>query len=436
MKYLYRIILTLYLVVGFVPNFEAIDKVVTQWLYLNILNTIVLAAFLLLKIDLKKYFLNKSSKLFISFFLWSLLSLFFAINKVESLVVLAQYFSLTIGFVVLLICFTKIKNSFKFLSAIISIYLIAELVRIYLPFTNSNFDYNLIFQRSSYFLGYAANVNITAFSILYKIPFFIYTIYNLKRIKTVGVVILTIIVFSLVFFASGTLNSTRGAILTYNLLAPVLLVISILIYLKLKEKRLLVISLSYSLALALSFNINSYVSDYLDKSDSNLSNRVSTLVSLVDKEKGLDASINQRLNFYSQAINHIISNPFFGTGVGNWKIKSIDTNKSNIIGYAVPYHAHNDFLEMATELGLIGLGIYLLLIYAGFKEVVINTSKILFLKKPLDQDYLIMITAFLYLIIFMIDSNLNFPFARPIVIILFVALLAFLASKKQINSNE
>lgn len=436
MKYLYRIILTLYLVVGFVPNFEAIDKVVTQWLYLNILNTIVLAAFLLLKIDLKKYFLNKSSKLFISFFLWSLLSLFFAINKVESLVVLAQYFSLTIGFVVLLICFTKIKNSFKFLSAIISIYLIAELVRIYLPFTNSNFDYNLIFQRSSYFLGYAANVNITAFSILYKIPFFIYTIYNLKRIKTVGVVILTLIVFSLVFFASGTLNSTRGAILTYNLLAPVLLVISILIYLKLKEKRLLVISLSYSLALALSFNINSYVSDYLDKSDSNLSNRVSTLVSLVDKEKGLDASINQRLNFYSQAINHIISNPFFGTGVGNWKIKSIDTNKSNIIGYAVPYHAHNDFLEMATELGLIGLGIYLLLIYAGFKEVVINTSKILFLKKPLDQDYLIMITAFLYLIIFMIDSNLNFPFARPIVIILFVALLAFLASKKQINSNE
>ena len=226
MKYFFKIILVLYLIVGTVPNIESIDKVATQWLYLNFLNTIVLLILLYLKIDLKKYFLNKSSLIFISLFVWSILSLFVSINKVESLVVLTQLFSLTISFIILLICFSKTENSFRYFSAIVSIYLIAELIRIYLPFTNSNFDLSLIFKRSSYFLGFAANVNITAFSILYKVPFFIYTIFNLKRIKTVAIIIISLVVFSLIFFASGTLNSTRGAILTYTILSPLLLILS------------------------------------------------------------------------------------------------------------------------------------------------------------------------------------------------------------------
>ena len=436
MKYLFKIILVLYLFVGIVPNMEAIDKVVTQWLYLNVLNTIVLATLFTLKIDIKKYFLNKSSLLFTLLFLWSLLSIFFTINKVESLVVLSQLFALTISFIILLICFSKIENAFKYFSTIITFYLIIELIRIYLPFSNSDFDLSLIFKRSSYFLGFAANVNITAFSILYKIPFFIYTIFNLKKIKTAGLIFLCLIVFSLVFFASGTLNSTRGAILTYSLLSPVLLVLATMLYFKLKQKRLLIISLTYFLALVLSFPINSFVSDYLDQSESNLSNRVSSLVSLIDQERETDTSINQRLAFYSQALNHISENPIFGTGIGNWKIKSIDTNKENIIGYQVPYHVHNDFLEIATEIGLIGLALYLLLLYKGFKKVVFKTWNIVFSRNPLDQNYIMWITAFLYFLIFLIDSNLNFPFSRPIVIIILVTILAFLASNEEIKSYE
>ena len=436
MKYLFKIILVLYLFVGIVPNMEAIDKVVTQWLYLNVLNTIVLATLFTLKIDIKKYFLNKSSLLFTLLFLWSLLSIFFTINKVESLVVLSQLFALTISFIILLICFSKIENAFKYFSTIITFYLIIELIRIYLPFSNSDFDLSLIFKRSSYFLGFAANVNITAFSILYKIPFFIYTIFNLKKIKTAGLIFLCLMVFSLVFFASGTLNSTRGAILTYSLLSPVLLVLATMLYFKLKQKRLLIISLTYFLALVLSFPINSFVSDYLDQSESNLSNRVSSLVSLIDQERETDTSINQRLAFYSQALNHISENPIFGTGIGNWKIKSIDTNKENIIGYQVPYHVHNDFLEIATEIGLIGLALYLLLLYKGFKKVVFKTWNIVFSRNPLDQNYIMWITAFLYFLIFLIDSNLNFPFSRPIVIIILVTILAFLASNEEIKSYE
>jgi O-antigen ligase len=102
----------------------------------------------------------------------------------------------------------------------------------------------------------------------------------------------------------------------------------------------------------------------------------------------------------------------------------------------VPYHVHNDFLELAAELGLIGLGIYLLLLYTGFKKVILNTWNIVFSKTNLVQSHGIWITTFLYLTVFLIDSNLNFPFARPIVIIILIIMLAFLASNKEFQTNE
>ena len=39
----------------------------------------------------------------------------------------------------------------------------------------------------------------------------------------------------------------------------------------------------------------------------------------------------------------------FGTGLGNWKIKSIDYDSKDIVGYIVPYHAHSDFIQLGAE---------------------------------------------------------------------------------------
>ena len=68
MKYVFKILLVLYLIVGMVPNLEAIDKVVTQWLYLNILNTISLIFLIFKGHEIKKYFFDKSSILFFCLF--------------------------------------------------------------------------------------------------------------------------------------------------------------------------------------------------------------------------------------------------------------------------------------------------------------------------------------------------------------------------------
>ena len=259
---------------------------------------------------------------------------------------------------------------------------------------------------------------------------------NFKKIKIIFSLLSCFIIFLLIFIASGTFNSTRAAILTFTILAPILLIFSTIIYYRFKKSYLFKISLTYLFTLIISFCLNYLVSDLLGKSEYNISNRVSSLTALVDEEQQKDGSLTQRINFYSQAFNFIIENPFFGTGIGNWKIKSIDTNKDRIIGYMVPYHVHNDYLELAAETGLIGLLIYLTILFLGFKDLIMKTLNLLIDKKNFNKDYLIWIMLFNYLIIFLIDSNLNFPFARPIVIINLIIVLAYLAINKKILYND
>ena len=365
MKVIYRFLLTLYLIVGTIPNIESLDKVVTQWFYLNALNTISLLFLLIKGYPLKRFFYNRVAILFFFLFIWSSLTVFFAINKIESIVVLSQLFAIVIGFIIISVCISEINKPFDFISNVISIYLILELTAIYIPFLNFDNARAQIFNRSSLFLGFAANVNITAFSILYKIPFFLYSVLQLKKFKIISI-FFTLIIFTSIVFASGTLNSTRGAILTYTSLVPILIIISSVVYFKSKKLRLLIITLTYSLSVFFSFSFNSYLSNTLGRGESsNITNRISTLKSLGSGENE-DQSLNQRRNFYSQAATYIMSNPFFGTGIGNWKIKSIDLDKENITGYTVPYHVHNDYLEIGSEIGLMGLGIYLSILIISF----------------------------------------------------------------------
>ena len=432
MKFLFKLLLLLYLIVGLVPNIGSLDKVITQWTYLNALNTISLLIVILKNYSLKQYFFNKSTFLFFSLFTWSFISLFFAINKVESIVVLAQIFAVVISYIVLKICVSNIEKPFNYISNIISILLIVELTRIYYPFTEFELAKSKIFSRSSTFLGFAANVNITAFSAIYKIPFLIYSILQIKKFKFFTTTI-AFIIFFLIAFAAGTLNSTRGAILTYSSLAPILFVIGIITYIKLKKSRLIVLTSAYIIAVLSSFSFNIYLSNSITVSDKSITNRISSLNALVDNDENIDESLNQRINFYKQAINTIKNYPIFGVGIGNWKIKSIDTNKENIQGYIVPYHVHNDYLEIGAEIGLVGLAIYLAILFFSFRKAVFKFLQMIFLRSKLEDNYLIYIITSLYLYIYFIDSSINFPFHRPIVLINLIVLVAYLNRVKRKN---
>ncbi len=116
------------------------------------------------------------------------------------------------------------------------------------------------------------------------------------------------------------------------------------------------------------------------------------------------------------------SNLIFGAGLGNWKLKSIEYDSKDIQGYVVPYHAHSDFIQLGAELGIIGfllyLGVFLWAVY--YVYILIRHSDIIIEEK-----------VFLFLLltslgVYSIDANLNFPIARPQVLVVWTAIIAII----------
>ncbi len=78
----------------------------------------------------------------------------------------------------------------------------------------------------------------------------------------------------------------------------------------------------------------------------------------------------ERIYIYQTAVNMIKSHPFIGVGVNtfcaNYLNYKVNQSYGNTGGGS--YYGHNNFLHMAGEIGLIGLGIFLWLLFILFKK--------------------------------------------------------------------
>ena len=138
-----------------------------------------------------------------------------------------------------------------------------------------------------------------------------------------------------------------------------------------------------------------------------------------------DESTSHRLFLYQNAIDYISQNPFIGCGIGNWKVESLPYWKDRLSGYTIPYHAHNDFLELSTELGLIGGLSYLLSFIFLFSYLI---------KNILTNKYSMLV--FMILLVYFIDAFFNFPLERFNMQIYFVIIFIFSFLISKLNSNE
>ena len=116
-----------------------------------------------------------------------------------------------------------------------------------------------------------------------------------------------------------------------------------------------------------------------------------------------EESSNFRFYLWKNALDNIKDN-FFGNGIGTWKIESLPYWNMKLSGYIVPYHAHNDFLELSTEIGLLGGIFYFLIFLSSLTLLFIKYFKFRF-----DIKYLIL---FLALTTYFIDAFFNFPLER------------------------
>ena len=425
------LMLILYLCIGFIPNLQAVDKIAPQWLLMSVLNALSILYFIsnrkVITDFLSLSFKSNLSLTYLAFIFWAVGSLLYAINPTEVMVNLARQLNVFLMFFSMGLYFYSLKNRLRFIPWIITIILGVEIYAVFtdaLEMLNSS---GQIIPNSM--KGVTANRNITAFSLAIKIPFVLFLIHIEKkftfRFALAALVTLTLIGLSMI--------QSRASFVAVGFTSIAYIILQVFLYFRVNKKIGQLLQTGYLIIpLFLTIIINQTI---LSDKGADVISRAST-ISVSTK----DGSVNQRLRYYEDVLTHLSSNPIFGVGLGNWKLKSIDYDAKDINGYVVPYHAHSDFIQLGAELGIIGfilyLGIFLWAIY--YVYVLIRFS-------DLGVDQKVLLFLFLTaLVVYSVDANLNFPIARPQVLVVWAFIIAAISvyyqnyrkQNRKIKSNK
>ena len=192
-----------YLIVGYVPNFIAIDKMTTQFLYLSILNFISICFLLLSKKDF--FFLNKYSFVtFLCFALWSSFSILYSFNKEEVILYVNKFLIFFTSIIVIHSVLKQLDYDTKYLVIAIIFMLAIEIIWINTIFYER---YNVVGGRDMGLRAFTGNINITGIALLLKIPFLIYAINEFKGLlKKLSIFITPFAIFTILLMGSRLSN--------------------------------------------------------------------------------------------------------------------------------------------------------------------------------------------------------------------------------------
>ena len=394
-------LLILYIITGSLSNFGAIDILAPQWIYLGAINILSCLYFLFSPNALNTAFRPLFKSSFIYFYLfyivWNILSYFYAINPVETLINLPRvgntFFAIFFSYFLIY----NLPNKFYFVSRLFLVFLVAELAAYYNDFATVYPKEGL---RVIAIKGFAGNKNITAASIAFKLPFALYLLHSIRRFLyrfALSIILLGGVLAISLIEARAAILSTIVVSFLFLLFQIYLLVIK---HYKLKQGVLNIVLTIVPYLIAMIFNIGI----------TNTANK-GTITETVGRIAFTEESSNGRFQYWGDALDYVLKNPILASGLGNWKIASISEGKEHISGYTVPYHAHNDFIHVFTETGIPGgiaylsifacLTVYLLLLlYRKYKAQGILELQYFFLLLPL--------------IVYGLDAGLNFPVARPL----------------------
>ena len=406
----------------FINRFEVIDRVATHWFFLSIFNLLLFFYLFILnntRIDQVKSILR--TPIFISIFgflFFLFLSYIYAFNLSEFFIKLTQWLTIFMLIFLLSNLLLSIKFDFKYIIlTIVVLFSIQLFFSLYgylsiISQTSYNFDF------AKYLSGVTANKNIAAALFISQAPFalLMFSLFKNKAIKFLSVFIL------FASFYSVFVLSSRSAYISLLIQSFLFLFFAVFYFFKYRNKSVFSYLFVWFGTLMFSYFLFSNAS--FNDSSVNSINRLSSI-------NTQNESTSIRIRYYKQAFDYVISNPFNPVGLGNYKIKSIEFDKNSITDYTVPYHAHNDFLEIAVETGFFGFLFYFLIFFVSFY--------LLFNKIIASQnlnDFLLPLTILLSGASFFIDSNLNFPHARVIQMVLFclcLSIIIYLKLKPRYN---
>ena len=370
-----------------------------QWLYASSLS-LVLVGYIAIRYKeyaeaISQVYTYKFTLVFSLLLLWAIGSYFYAINPTETLVTLARLITTYFVFINLSILFYQQdqKTIFTGIAFGITLWLFFDSIYILKAFSTNLRTLDL----EMAILGinkYHGNKNVTAASLLIMIPFAMYVIMTSKWLgRIAGIIVLFLGVFALFIL------NTRSTYVGFALII-VLFFVGLLWQQKAALKAgLLFILLPATLAIfAANLRLKLAVAG---QSSEGVYGTVTKRIADIN----IASEQNSRLHLWGTAVDYSMKNPILGAGYGNWKLASIPYEREVANEVFVPYHAHNDFIEMFADLGLLGglcfVGMFLLLLYYTFEFL--RTKR---------GDPLIVLIAFLAVTCYGVDALLNFPAER------------------------
>lgn len=415
-------LLILYLCLGFIPNLEAVDKIAPQWLALSGLNLISLIYLFNQRqrfssaISVTLY--SWLSIIYISFILWAGLSYFYSINPTEVIVNITRQVNVMLMVFIMGILLYQFPKKSNFVSWCITLILSIEVYAVLSEAQEMIKATGVI--TSGILKGVTANRNITAFSLAIKLPFVLFLLELIK--KRYVKAFLTLLIFSTIVCLS--MIQSRASFVALGVIVLGYIALNFSKYWR--QRKISNIYRIGFLLLPLFFAII-INQGYLSKLGADAVSRAAT-ISLSTN----DGSVNQRLRYYEDVLTHLISNPIFGVGLGNWKLKSIDYDAKDIKGYVVPYHAHSDFIQLGAELGILGfllyLGIFVLAVYYCYRLIRFSSIS--------ENEKIFIFLLLIALGVYSIDANLNFPIARPQVLVDWAIIIALIVGYNQSSFRD
>lgn len=412
--------LVLYLLVDFIPPLGAADVMGSQWLYLALLDLLCAGYLFWSKNTVYTEAANAVSRtvltvLYLSLFVVSGVSILVALNKIEAFVCYARFAVTLVMFFNLAVLLYGRPNPVHFLSQALVLVLFLQSASVLAQFFKGYGETDLN-QLILGLKGNAGNKNILAASLVIKLPFVFYGIYQFRSWRK----LFCVLTVTLACFAVAILNA-RAAYISLALVTLLYLIFIV------REKVLSRPALLWQkfvpvpAAVILAF----FVSALVLKNAAGLQDKETYFGNLGERLTMMGTSrgnASHRGPLWKSAVDYIKHHPFTGAGYGNWKLVSIPYERSFSKDFEITYHVHNDFLEAATELGLPGALLLIgLFVCAGFYGLKTLRSK--------NHD-LAVVAAFSLMALgaYFVDAFFNFPAERPVMQFFLTLILALLAT--------
>ena len=147
-------------------------------------------------------------------------------------------------------------------------------------------------------------------------------------------------------------------------------------------------------------------------------------------KKGYEGSKNQRLIMWRNSYNMFKDYWLIGVGIGNWMVYYPKYQESYAVDPALRgetlFHinAHNDYVEFICELGLVGLLLMLWVVFA----ILIGIVRVFSLKSELrKEDQVMVLTVVVAILGIAANAFVSFPLQQPITIAITMLYIGILA---------